>query len=89
MQREFVLVGRFPSGFPKDLVADRLRSLGASVSAMVTANTDFLVVGDDEYVDPDSDESGDPAESDEFRLASTYKVQTLPVRELLDFLRYD
>src|SRR5262249_55792152 len=31
MKREFVLVGRFPSGYSRALVADRLRALGATV----------------------------------------------------------
>ena len=88
MPREFVLVGRFPAGYPRDLVADRLQSLGASVADKVTATTDFLVLGDEENIDPDAEEVDDPM-GEQVALASRYQVQTLPVRELLDFLRYD
>lgn len=92
MPREFVLVGRFPTGYTRAAVADRLRSLGAKVAEQVTPSTDFLIVGESEpAADAESGEggSGDLTETEAYRLAQVYKVQTLPVREILDFLRYD
>ncbi len=87
--REFCLIGQFPSGYSKAMVSDRLRSLGARVVDQVSAATDFLVLGDKEMREDPEDTSGDPAESDDYRLAQKFSVQILPVREILDYVRYD
>ncbi len=90
MKREFVLLGRFPSGYSREVVASRLRSLGADVAETVSASTDVLVLGDAERQDDsDEEESSDPLDSDAYRLAQFYKVQILPAREIIDFVRYD
>jgi len=94
MPREFVLVGRFPTGYSRAMVADRLRALGATVSEKVGPTTDFLVMGDKETTAADGEEDGDAeadesAESAEMKLAQLYRVQILPVREILEFLKYE
>lgn len=97
MPREFVLMGRFPSGYSRAMVADRLRQLGATVKDVVGPTTDFLVMGDkEEGAKPDeTKEGGDaaaaPAASDDEQLkkATLYRVQILPVREILEYLRYE
>ena len=98
MPREFVLTGRFPTGYSRAMVKDRLIALGAKVADHVGPNTDFLVVGDrEDAVAPSADasatEGGTPAEdagdSEEMKKAQLYRVQILPVREILDYLKYE
>lgn len=98
MPREFVLMGRFPSGYSRAMVADRLRSLGATVKDKVGPATDFLVMGDkeDAAAKPDeTKEGGDeakatgPSDDEQLKLAQLYRVQIMPVREILDYLRYE
>lgn len=98
MPREFVLVGRFPTGYSRAMVADRLRSLGAKVADKVGPATDFLVLGDretpaaaaEEGAEGGGEEGGEEsAESEEMKLAALYRVQTLPVREILEYLKYE
>ncbi len=98
MPREFVLTGRFPSGYSRAMVADRLRALGANVSEKVGPTTDFLVMGDaepaaasgeaDAAAEGDGSDAGS-SESAEMQLAQLYRVQVLPVREILEFLKYE
>jgi len=95
MPREFVLMGRFPSGYSKAMVADRLRSLGATVKDTVGPTTDFLVIGDKEEAGkPDETKEGDAAaagtsDDEQLKRAQLYRVQILQVREILDYLRYE
>jgi NAD-dependent DNA ligase len=96
MPREFVLMGRFPSGYSRAMVADRLRSLGATVKDKVGPATDFLVVGDKEEgaAKPDEAKEGDaaaagPTEDEQLKLAQLYRVQIMQVREILDYLKYE
>jgi predicted nucleic acid-binding Zn-ribbon protein len=98
MPREFVLMGRFPSGYSRAMVADRLRSLGATVKEKVGPSTDFLILGDKDEgaAKPDeAKEGGDeakaagPSDDEQLKLAQLYKVQIMPVREILDYLRYE
>jgi len=94
MPREFVLTGRFPSGYSRAMVADRLRALGAKVSDKVGPTTDFLVLGEAETVtaaaEGESEGGGDGgAETGDMQLAQLYRVQILPVREILEFLKYE
>jgi hypothetical protein len=95
MPREFVLMGRFPSGYSKAMVADRLRSLGATVKDKIGPATDFLIVGDkEEGAKPDEAKEGDdakagPSEDEQLKLAQLYRVQIVQVREILDYLRYE
>ena len=89
-QREFVMEGRFPAGYSKALVADRLRALGAKVADTVGPSTDFLILGGSEQSnDPDDETPHDPTESENFRLAQTFQVQVLPVREILEYVSYE
>jgi NAD-dependent DNA ligase len=94
MPREFVLMGRFPSGYSRAMVADRLRSLGATVKDKVGPATDFLVVGDkEEAAKPDEAKEGDaaagPSEDEQLKLAQLYRVQIVQVREILEYLKYE
>ncbi len=96
MPREFVLTGRFPSGYSRAMVADRLRALGAKVADSVGPTTDFLVMGDPEQVVAEGEEAAEEeggeaggSESAEVQLAQLYRVQVLPVREILEFLKYE
>ena len=98
MPREFVLMGRFPSGYSRAMVADRLRSLGATVKDKVGPSTDFLIMGDkDEGAakPEETKEGGDdakatgPGDDEQLKLAQIYRVQIMPVREILDYLRYE
>lgn len=94
MPREFVLTGRFPSGYTRAMVADRLRALGAKVAEKVGPSTDFLVQGDPEQVAAEGaeEEGGDGAatsEQDDLQRAQLYRVQILPVREILEYLKYE
>jgi hypothetical protein len=99
MPREFVLTGRFPTGMSRAMVADRLRALGAKVADKVGPATDFLVMGDRDTTAAPADGAaeGDAAaaggestpESEEMKLAALYRVQILPVREILEFLKYE
>jgi hypothetical protein len=95
MPREFVLIGRFPTGYSRAMVADRLRALGANVADKVGPTTDFLVVGDKETgaAAEGGEEEGaaadETAEPEEMKLAQLYRVQILPVREILEFLNYE
>jgi predicted nucleic acid-binding Zn-ribbon protein len=96
MPREFVLVGRFPSGYSRALVADRLRALGSTVKDKVGPTTDFLVVGDKDEgaAKPEETKEGDaaaaaPSEDEELKLAQLYRVQIVPVRDILDYVKYE
>jgi predicted nucleic acid-binding Zn-ribbon protein len=99
MPREFVLVGRFPSGYSRALVADRLRALGSTVKDKVGPTTDFLVIGDkdegaaskpEEAKEGGSDASAaGPSEDEELKLAQLYRVQIVPVRDILDYVKYE
>jgi hypothetical protein len=99
MPREFVLAGRFPTGYSRAMVADRLRQLGAKVVEKVGPSTDFLVMGDRDtpLAAAEGESSGDAAagdaetvaDSEEMKLAQLYRVQILPVREILEFLKYE
>jgi archaellum component FlaG (FlaF/FlaG flagellin family) len=93
MPREFVLTGRFPSGYSRAMVADRLRALGAKVADKVGPTTDFLVLGEAETVTAaaEGEEAGGDggAETGDMQLAQLYRVQILPVREILEFLKYE
>ncbi len=95
MKREFVLVGRFPSGYSRALVADRLRALGATVKDKVGPSTDFLVIGDrDEGAKPEEAKEGDaaaagPSEDEELKLAQLYRVQIVAVRDILEYVKYE
>lgn len=96
MPREFVLTGRFPSGYSRAMVADRLRALGAKVADKVGPTTDFLVLGESETAAAPADgeseaEAGGEggAETGDMSLAQLYRVQILPVREILEFLKYE
>lgn len=94
MPREFVLTGRFPSGYSRAMVADRLRALGAKVADKVGPTTDFLVLGESETAaapaDGDAEAGGDGgSETGDMQLAQLYRVQILPVREVLEFLKYE
>jgi NAD-dependent DNA ligase len=98
MKREFVLVGRFPSGYSRALVADRLRALGATVKDKVGPSTDFLVIGDkDEGASskPEETKEGDaaaaagPSEDEELKLAQLYRVQIVAVRDILEYVKYE
>ena len=94
MPREFVLSGRFPSGYSRAMVADRLRSLGAKVADKVGPTTDFLVLGEAETVaapaeGEDGGDGGGAAGTADVQLAQLFRVQILPVREILEFLKYE
>ena len=95
MPREFVLMGRFPSGYSRAMVADRLRALGATVKEKIGPATDFLIVGDkEEAAKPDEAKEGDaaaagPSEDEQLKLAQLYRVQIVQVRDILDYLRYE
>lgn len=97
MPREFVLVGRFPSGYTRALVADRLRSLGATVKDKVGPATDFLVMGDqEEAAKADEAKEGDAAaaganvsEDEQLKLAQLYRVQIVQVRDILEYVKYE
>ncbi len=98
MPREFVLTGRFPTGYSRAMVADRLRALGATVVEKVGPATDFLVMGDKDAAaapaEGDASAAADgggeeAAESEDVKLATLYRVQILPVREILEFLKYE
>jgi predicted nuclease with TOPRIM domain len=103
MPREFVLVGNFPSGYTRAMVADRLRSLGARVAEKVGPATDFLIMGDsgaaagaegeggEEATDEgggEEDGGGGEASAD-LQLAQLFRVQIVPVREILEYLKYE
>lgn len=94
MPREFVLSGRFPSGYSRAMVADRLRSLGAKVAEKVGPTTDFLILGDEEKA-PEGEEGAEEeggaegGTTAEMQLAQLYRVQILPVREILEYLKYE
>jgi len=99
MPREFVLVGRFPSGYSRALVADRLRALGSTVKDKVGPTTDFLIIGDkDEGAASKPEEAKEggndasaagPSEDEELKLAQLYRVQIVPVRDILDYVKYE
>jgi hypothetical protein len=98
MPREFVLMGRFPSGYTRAMVADRLRSLGATVKDKVGPATDFLIMGDKDEGAAKPEEAKDggedakatgPSDDEQLKLAQLYRVQIMPVREILDYLRYE
>jgi len=99
MKREFVLVGRFPSGYSRALVADRLRALGATVKDKVGPSTDFLIIGDkDEGASSKPEETKDggndanaagPSEDEELKLAQLYRVQIVAVRDILEYVKYE
>ena len=97
MPREFVLTGRFPSGYSRAMVADRLRALGAKVAEKVGPTTDFLVLGESETAaapadgeEAESEAGGEGgAETGDMQRAQLYRVQILPVREILEFLKYE
>lgn len=96
MPREFVLMGRFPSGYSRALVADRLRALGANVKDKVGPTTDFLVVGDKEDAaaeaapkEGDAAAAAAPTEDDQLKMAQLYRVQIVQVRDILEFLKYE
>jgi hypothetical protein len=96
MPREFVLTGRFPSGYSRAMVADRLRALGAKVADKVGPTTDFLVLGESETAvtpaegEEEAEAGGEGgAETGDMQLAQLYRVQILPVREILEVLKYE
>ena len=99
MKREFVLVGRFPSGYSRALVADRLRALGATVKDKVGPSTDFLIIGDknegasskpEETKDGGNDaNAAGPSEDEELKLAQLYRVQIVAVRDILEYVKYE
>ncbi len=94
MPREFVLTGRFPSGYSKAMVTDRLRSLGATVKDAVGPATDFLVVGDkEEGAKPEEAAGGEagaaPSEDEQIKRAQLYRVQIIQARDILEYLKYE
>ncbi len=104
MPREFVLLGNFPSGYSRAMVADRLRSLGAKVADKVGPATDFLIMGDsgaaagaDGSASEDGGEGGEGGDegagggeaSADLQLAQLFRVQIVPVREILEVLKYE
>ena len=94
MPREFVLSGDFPSGYSRAMVADRLRALGATVADKVGPTTDFLVLGDVAQAAAGGDGSEEgadavPTDSADFQRAQLFRVQIVPVREILEYLKYE
>ena len=97
MPREFVLTGRFPGGYSRAMVADRLRALGARVVEKVGPATDFLIVGDKDDAAAPADAGADATEGDaagggeseEMKLASLFRVQVLAAREILEYVKYE
>lgn len=84
MQRTFVLLGRFPSSTNRDLITDRLKSLGNSVEETVSSRTDFLVLGDKEQ----GEFAPELTETDEYKLADKLGVQIVLLGDIWDFIKY-
>ncbi len=83
---EFVLLGLMPGRFGNDEMTRLLVNNGASVSSTVSANTDFLVVG--EKAESVGGDDVPLEETEIFRMASLYGVEIITGRELEKILRF-
>jgi NAD-dependent DNA ligase len=81
---EFVFLGVFPGRYDHEEASRLLREKGAIVADEVTANTDFLVMGEK----PAGEAEPELEERDNYRRAVQYGVEILRAPELIEYLRY-
>lgn len=84
MERNYVLLGRFPGSLNKGFISDRLKALGGAVQDNVSSNTDFLVLGNKE----EGEFAQELTDSPEYKLADKLGVQIVRLNDIMDFIRY-
>lgn len=90
-ERSAVLIGRFSGGLTEESLKALLKSMNITVTKGLERTTDFLIVGGEQYTDP---ETGQPLETPVqpsdlpvYKEAQAEGVQIVPLKELRQYFR--
>lgn len=82
-QTSFAFLGQLTGRYSREQAERILKSFGARIDEKAGINTDFLVLGVKE--DPDAE---DLTETEDYKAATTYGVEIIGAKELVDFLTF-
>jgi hypothetical protein len=90
-ERYALLVGGFSGQYAEDQLKNLLAGMGVTVQKRLDKSTDFLIVGNEQYVDQDGQPVETPIQPTDlpvFKEATAQGVQVVLLRDLRNYFRF-